>query len=68
MEKNAPATEIYCSGAILSGVSVITAAHCLSDQDYKGLEVLVGEHDLAKADGEERYSICSILVHPQYDR
>ena len=49
-----------CGGVLLSSDTVLTGAHCTLD----GSEVVVGEYDRSKPDGEQRISIKEIIRHP----
>ena len=58
----------FCGGSILSSTTIITAAHCTRGKSVTSFEVLVGEHDLAVDDGQERVAVCSKEEHPEYIR
>merc|ERR1712142_113874 len=62
---------ISCGGAILSGLTILTAAHCVFDYDniernITEFEVIVGDHDQTKKDGEEKLTVCQKSVHPEH--
>jgi len=54
----------FCGGTLISNTEILTAAHCTQS----GVNwVLLGEHDLTKADGEQRLQVCSVKDHPSYN-
>ena len=61
-----------CSGSIISTKTIITAAHCLyEDQDLLSLDrisIIVSDHDTSKPrDGDFVVQACSTTPHPDFD-
>ena len=64
-----PSSDVpFCGGSILSSTTIVTAAHCTDGSDISDIEIIVGDHDLTVDDGEERFAVCGIIEHPDYDR
>jgi len=55
----------FCGGSLLTSTTVITAAHCATS--VSDFEVLVGEHDITRGDGEQRVKPSSWTSHPSYN-
>ncbi|XP_069701693.1 chymotrypsin-2-like [Periplaneta americana] len=55
----------FCGGSILNEIYILTAAHCVSNEDASKLSILVGTVDLR--DGGERYNVEAITVHEDYN-
>jgi len=57
----------YCGGSIVSSKTIVTAAHCTKGTSAGNIWVVVGEHDLTKADGEKYVRVCGKAEHPNYN-
>ncbi|XP_011166277.1 venom serine protease isoform X2 [Solenopsis invicta] len=62
--------ELFCGCTIISSEYILTAAHCLKDQDIIGdIAALVGEHDTTTGDETKAtvlYRLEGCVIHPNY--
>jgi len=55
----------FCGGTLISSDTVLTAAHCQTS--VSDFDVLVGEHDVTRSDGEQRISPSAWIQHENYN-
>lgn len=63
----------HCGGSIISDVKVLTAGHCLTEDDGTLLQkslfrILCGTNYLNDTDPKNYFSVMKYALHPKYDR
>ena len=57
----------YCGATLVAPRWAVTAAHCVDARSSADVEVVAGVSDLAEVTTDDRISVASIHVHPDFD-
>nr|CAD7426257.1 unnamed protein product [Timema monikensis] len=59
--------EHHCGGAVVGPRLVMTAAHCLQNEQADQLRIVVGEHFIEQRDQYEKsFRVEDVLIHPKF--
>lgn len=65
--RNSSTKKHFCSGAIVSKRSIVTAAHCVNGVELATFEVVVGTIlNNVTPDEQNVYDVARVVVHPDY--
>ncbi len=60
--------EHFCGASLVAPEWIMTAAHCIEDEDRESIQAVIAEHDTSVSEtGEAIRQIKRIISHPDYD-
>lgn len=56
-----------CSGSVIAGSWIVTAAHCVNGASASRISVFAGVTNLSDRTGRSQLAVSSVIVHPEYN-
>jgi len=56
-----------CGGTLVNSKWVVTASHCVDRRSASSFEVVLGDYDHRRSEGEQRIPVKRIIMHPRYN-
>lgn len=64
--KHSSIEDVYCGASLIAKDWVLTAAHCVIDENSSSIDIIINQAQLDSSGGE-RLAVRFIIMHPLYD-